>query len=130
MFQDSRGPIQKFSWGSFIIKGKEHAATTNHDSGAGKDIRLIGNHVTKWKERKGHILYKEMITKVFNKGINTLIIGTGVDGMIECADELVAFIKNKGIPNVIVEKTPEACKSYNNLYNDGVKVALLAHGTC
>ena len=62
MFQDSRGPINKFSWGSFTINGKEHSLTTNHESGAGKDIRLVGDHVSKWKERKGHILNKNMIT--------------------------------------------------------------------
>lgn len=95
MFLDSNGTIQRFSWGSFVIKGKEHSLTTNHESGVGKDIRIIGDHVSKWKERKGHILSKEMITKVLNKGVHTLIIGTGVDGMLECSEELIEYISKK-----------------------------------
>ena len=36
----------------------------------------------------------------------------------------------KGIPDVRVLPTPDACREYNRLFHEGRKVALLAHGTC
>jgi len=30
----------------------------------------------------------------------------------------------------VKEKTPEACRKYNEFYHAGEKVILLAHGTC
>ena len=60
MFEDKKGPIEHFSWGKFIIKGEEHSKTGMGKIGAGKDIRLIGLKISKWKERDGHILDKSM----------------------------------------------------------------------
>ena len=70
MFTDNDGPIELFSWGRFVITGKEHSKVSGQKSGVGKDIRLIGTEVSKWKEREGHILNKSMITGVFDKGIS------------------------------------------------------------
>jgi hypothetical protein len=41
MFDDPKGPIEHFSWGKFIICGKEHSKL-DEKIGVGKDIRLIG----------------------------------------------------------------------------------------
>jgi hypothetical protein len=130
MFNDAKGPIEHFSWGKFIVAGAEHSKTENGKAGKGKDIRLIGTEVSKWKEREGLILNNGMITGVFNNNIDTLIIGIGVEGMISCPDKIIRYIKNNGISEVILEKTPDACKLYNQLFHQGRKVALLAHGTC
>jgi len=40
------------------------------------------------------------------------------------------FIRENGVGKLIVKKTQDACKIYNELYDQGEKVALLAHGTC
>ncbi len=130
MFNDKKGPIEHFSWGKFIISGNEHSKSSMGKIGKGKDIRLIGTEVTKWKEREGHILDNDMITGVFNRDVNILIIGIGVDGMVQCPDNVVKYIKKKGIKEVILKKTPKACKVYNQLYHESKNVALLAHGTC
>lgn len=130
MFKDKKGPIEKFSWGSFIISGVGHAKTSAGKIGKGKDIRLIGKEVTKWKEREGHILDTRMITGIFGLNIEVLIIGTGVEGMIECPEKVRNYIQDSGIEELILKKTPEACMIYNRLYHEGKNVALLAHGTC
>ena len=129
MFNDPNGPIEHFSWGKYIINGKEHSKNIEK-IGAGKDIRIINNKVTKWKERKGHLLKKFMITGVFNNNIDYLIIGIGVNGALECPSKIINYINKNGIKKVIVLKTPEACKKYNEMYNKGKNTALLAHGTC
>ncbi|MBS3784285.1 MAG: hypothetical protein KGY78_07570 [Anaerolineae bacterium] len=126
MFDDPRGPIERFSWGTFIIDGEEHSTS----SGAGKDIRLIGQDVTTWTERHGHKLKKSMITGVYDRDIDVLIIGLGVHSAIECPDKVKKAIRERGISELILQPTPQACGTYNELFHRGRKVALLAHGTC
>ena len=89
MFHDSRGPIEQFSWGRFVVCGEEHGKVHGAKIGKGKDIRLIGTKVSKWKEREGHRLSKSMISGVFDERLDVLIIGIGVDGLIECPDEVL-----------------------------------------
>jgi hypothetical protein len=129
MEDQKKGPIEEVVRGKYIIQGKEHSQE-GEKKGAGKDIRIIGTEVSEWKERTGHILRPEMITGVFGIGIEALVIGTGFDGAIEVKKETIEEIRDYGIRDIIIEKTPDACKKYNELYVKGVKVAMLAHGTC
>jgi hypothetical protein len=126
-FTDADGPIEEFTWGRFIILGKTHS---DQGEGVGKDIRLIDNMVTEWKERKGHHLDPEMVTGVFEKDLKTLIIGIGVDSALEVPAETRQYIQDKGISRLILLPTPEACGMYNRLVRSGNRVGLLAHGTC
>jgi len=130
MFYDVDGPIQEFSWGKFVIAGKEHSKSYDAKKGVGKDIRLIGIEVTKWSERKGHMLSNDMITEVFDQDIEILIIGLGASGALVCPASVQNYIRQHGIKELILLNTPEACKKYNKLYKSGSKVAMLAHGTC
>ncbi|MBP1744983.1 MAG: hypothetical protein H6Q58_1961 [Firmicutes bacterium] len=120
MFDDKNGPIEHYSWGSFIVFGEEQ----------GKDIFLFKNKVRDWKERKGHELSKEMVKDVFGTDADILIIGNGADGALVVSQKMADYILDHGLKKVIVLKTPEACAEYNRLYREGEKVALLAHGTC
>lgn len=126
MFDDQRGPIEHFSWGTFVVDGEEHS--TNH--GVGKDIRLVGEDVTAWQERKGHKLKRSMITGVYDPDLDVLVIGLGVHSAIECPDKVKKAIREHGISELILQPTPQACATYNELFHRGRKVALLAHGTC
>lgn len=127
MFSDAQVPIERFEWGRFTILGVSH---TDAGEGVGKDIRLIGTEVTEWAERHGHDLKLEMITGVYGFGIDVLIIGNGVNQALLCPEVVLNRIVEKGISEIIVLPTPEACKKYNQLYRERRKVALLAHGTC
>ncbi|MHB0857670.1 MAG: Mth938-like domain-containing protein [Anaerolineae bacterium] len=71
-----------------------------------------------------------MITGVYDQGIEVLIIGLGVNQALECPQKVQDAILERGIQRVVLEPTPQACRTYNALYHDGIKVALLAHGTC
>ena len=129
MFDDPKGLIEHFSWGKYIIGGVEHAGAKKDQMGAGKDIRLVGQEVTEWRERKGHCLTEAMITGIYDRGIEVLILGIGVDGALECPEAVKRAIQAEGI-QVILERTPDACATYNALFHQGKRVALLAHGTC
>jgi hypothetical protein len=130
MFNDPKGPIEHFSWAKFVISGNVHSRSFDGKVGKGKDIRLLGSKVSRWKERKGHLLTKEMITGVFDENVEVLIIGAGVDGRIECPDEVKKYIYSRGISNLEIINTPSACMLYNRLFHQGASVAMLAHGTC
>ncbi|NLG28614.1 MAG: hypothetical protein GX557_11940 [Chloroflexi bacterium] len=130
MFDDPQGPIEHFSWARFVVRGKEHAGTEAGDVGAGKDIRLVDATVTAWSERHGHKLDADMVAGVYHQGIEVLVIGNGVRGQLKVTKKARAAIAEHGIPRLVVANTPEACRTYNELYRRGVRVALLAHGTC
>jgi hypothetical protein len=127
MFQDSKGPIEAFSWGRFLINGEIHAES---GEGVGKDICIIDGRVTAWKARKGHRLKPKMVACVMDRNIDILVIGNGVNGAIKVLKKTQDMIKDHGIQTLVIKKTPEACHIYNQLFREGKKVALLAHGTC
>jgi hypothetical protein len=126
MFDDPGGPIHHFSWGAFVIDGEEHSTA----AGVGKDIRLVGRDVSPWRERKGHKLKKSMITGVYERDVDVLVIGIGVHGAITCPEKVRKAVREHGISRLILQPTPQACATYNALFHQGKKVALLAHGTC
>ncbi len=130
MFDDPAGPIEHFSWGKFIIDGVEHSNQSNGKAGVGKDVRVIGDKVKAWAERKGHRLTPEMLDKLHGKHIDVLVIGIGVNGMMECPEDVKRAVRELGIGELILERTPDACRIYNQLYREGKRVAMLAHGTC
>ena len=129
-YRSEKGPIQFFQWGRFTIDGYEHGEGPTGTVGKGKDIRLIGTEVTRWKERRGHILSCEMITSVYDRDIEVLIIGIGAAGRIEVPQEVIRDIEKHDISRLVIARTTEACRLYNRLYHEGKRVALLAHGTC
>ena len=130
MNENLKGPIEDFSWGKFVINGQEHGKSSAGKIGAGKDIRLIGNKVTSWQERKGHVLEKAMITGIYGQDIEVLVIGLGVYKAITCPEEVEQGVLAHGIQELILQSTPEACSTYNKFFREGKRVALLAHGTC
>lgn len=128
-FEDPRGPIQGASWATFFIDGHEHSDGEKR-VGAGSDLRIIGSEVTPWSERRGHRLAPAMITGVFDRGLETLILGLGYDQRLDCPPEVVDEIRRRGIPEVILTVTPEACRLFNEAFRAGRRVGLLIHGTC
>ena len=127
MFSDPQGPIEKFSWGRFIIHGEIHSEM---GEGVGKDICIINGQVSAWTARKGHRLTPKMVACVLDEDIDILVIGNGVNGAIKVLKKTQKTIKEHGIQKLIIQKTPEACQFYNEMVRQGKKVAFLAHGTC
>jgi len=114
------GPVEELRWGAFKISGKELK----------KDIRCIGREPTPWNDRKGHLLSEEMITGVWDQPLDVLVLGMGIDGAVQCPPELCERLKSRGIPEILVLPTKDACLCFNELVRSGRRAALLAHGTC
>lgn len=128
-FHDPRGPMEFFQWGRYTIVGEEHTKTPEGLIGAGKDVRLLGHEATAWAERKGHKLTPEMVTGVYDRDIDVLVIGNGVNSMVEVPDEVREAVESHGL-ELIVERSQDACLTYNEMMREGRKAALLVHGTC
>lgn len=126
MFDDPEGPVEHFSWAKFIIRGKEHSRF----KGVGKDIMVIGDDVKEWEEMGGHHLTPRSIECIEGMDLDILVIGNGVDGIVDISGSIINKIKELGIYEIIIEHTPKACFTFNELHRQGKKVALLAHGTC
>ncbi|RCK80423.1 MAG: hypothetical protein OZSIB_3169 [Candidatus Ozemobacter sibiricus] len=131
MFADPAGPIEAFTWGRFVIAGQEHGRG-DPGAGQGKDLRILFPPltVTRWAERTGHHLRIDMITGIFDQGLEVLLLGLGANRAIACPPELVEEIRRRGIPAVELHDTAAACRRFNELVRQGRKVGLLAHGTC
>jgi hypothetical protein len=129
MTRFKKGPIDRFTWGRFVVQGEEHSEN-GHVIGAGKDIRIVGNKVTAWKEREGHELTPDMITGIYDEHVEVLVIGLGVERAVKCPKSVLKSIRKQGIKRVVLAATPKACEKYNKLVNRGKRAALLAHGTC
>ncbi len=125
--KDKAGPIETFKWARFQIDGEIHSGD---GEGVGKDVFVYDGSVSPWADRKGHRLKPHMVACVFEKDIDILVIGIGVQGAIEVLEKTIKHIRSAGITELIVQRTPEACATYNRLFNEGKRVALLAHGTC
>jgi len=130
--QDPDGPIQRMEWAMFTIDRQRHGWDDHAECevGVGKDIRLRRGQVSAWRERKGHRLDLEMITGVWDPPPHTLILGVGVYGRLKVPKRVAKAIKERGVAELIVAPTPQACQTYNQLARQGADVALLAHGTC
>jgi hypothetical protein len=126
MFDDPEGPIEHFSWGKFIIRGEEHSKGV----GEGKDICVLADEVLHWERMGGHQLKRKSVRMLKGMDIDTLIIGNGVNGVVEVSEKVKDEIGKMGVPYLIIETTPQSCKTYNEKFRKGEKVCLLAHGTC
>ena len=119
MFRDPRGPIVRFTWGTFQVRNPE-ARLTQPASELGKDIQAVAKLIG----------VDEVKYNLLDRGIEVLVIGTGVYGSLRCSEAVRASVADRGIDGVVIQRTPRACRTFNTLYHQGRRVALLAHGAC
>ncbi|RLI22559.1 hypothetical protein DRO54_00805 [Candidatus Bathyarchaeota archaeon] len=112
--------IESYGFGRIVINGKSYSS----------DIIIVGEKVkADWWRKEGHRLHIEDLKEIVNKDIDFLVVGTGYFGLMKVPDEVKRFLAEKGI-EVIVQKTAEACKTFNKLMNSKKKVAAALHLTC
>ena len=111
--------IDSYKFGEFVIKGKKYES----------NVELIGEQAKEHRYLENHELALDDFTVLINAKPSYLIIGTGAYGVVKPPKEIIDFIEKQGI-KVIVEKTGQACKTYNSLLKQGKKVAALLHNTC
>ena len=116
--------IDATSFGSITIDG----ATHEHDV----VIRLSGKVVKRKKKlskkRYGtsHTISEDEVRFVFERGCETMVVGTGQMGVARLSEEAGEFLKRKGCA-VVARPTPEAVEAFNKLKSP--KTGLF-HVTC
>ena len=112
--------IESYRFGKIVINGKSYSS----------DVIIIGDHVkSNWWRREGHRLHIEDLEEVTSRDVEVLVVGTGYFGLMKVPEDVKRFLAEKGI-EVIVQKTADACKTFNKLKDSGKKVAAALHLTC
>lgn len=119
--------IEEYRFGIITIDG------TSYDIDVQTDWH---GEVLSWPKLQDHLIGVEDVRRVVGKNPETLVIGTGEDGMAIVAEEAKIFIQEKGI-ELLVDKTGEAIKTFNILKEDSSeeegrqeRVVGLFHLTC
>lgn len=119
--------IEEYKFGFITIDGQ----TYRHDVG----INWLGE-VFDWLRTESHIIDAEDIIDALEQGPQTIVIGTGEQGMAQVTERAKKEITSRGI-ELIIDRTEQAVKTFNvrkeeSVEEEGVqeKVVGLFHLTC
>jgi len=111
--------IEEYDFGRVRIGGKEYK----------RDVILHrGKVYDNWRRREGHKLVPEDLEAILKDPPTFLIVGSGYYGLMRVPEETVKFLEGRGI-KIIVKKTADACKTFNELSRRQIVSAAL-HLTC
>jgi hypothetical protein len=111
--------IDSYDFGRVTIDGKRYST----------DLLVFPDKIkTGWQRKEGHSLQTQDLTEVLKTKPDVLVVGTGYSGMMDVPPETRAHIESEGI-ELVIQKTSEACKTFNNIVESRTVVAAL-HLTC
>jgi len=111
--------INSYDFGQIIIDGKHYS----------KDLIVFPGRVKAgWWRKKGHHLQIEDLKDALEAKPEVLVVGTGYYGAVVVPAETRKHVESEGI-ELIVQKTAEACITFNRLIESRKIVAAL-HLTC
>ena len=111
--------IDSYYFGNIVIDGKEYNS----------DVIIFADRVSSsWRRLKGHLLQLADINEILKCNPDTVIIGTGANGLMKIHTNVITELKNRNI-ELIKEKTNEAIEIYNQINPDRNVIAGL-HLTC
>jgi len=112
--------IEFYDFGQITIDGRRYT----------RDLIIIPDRVKdNWWRREGHQLSMHDLKEVVEAKPEVLVIGTGYNGYMDVPSDVQDFFASKKI-ELVVEKTSEACKTYNRLAQSKRRVVAALHLTC
>lgn len=81
-----------------------------------------------WFRQDGHLVEIKDLSDVLDLKPKTIVIGTGISGMVKIKPELSSYCKAHGI-SLIAEPTKEACRRFNKM-DDRSEAVFALHLTC
>lgn len=111
--------ISRYEFGKIIVDGVLY----------GSDVVILSDRVVTWRRREGHLLRIEDLQEALEQKPDTLVIGTGYNGMMEVPGSVVEELRSRGI-SADVRRTREAVETYNELTRKGRNVVAALHLTC
>ncbi|XP_067910008.1 mth938 domain-containing protein-like [Heterodontus francisci] len=117
--------IASLRWGEMKVEGSDTLY---------KDCKVWpgGNRAWDWREtgtRHTPGVQPADINEIIDKGIQTLVIGRGMDEALQVPEATLSFIRSKGVDAVVLQ-TEKAVQQYNKLVKEGVAVGGIFHSTC
>lgn len=112
--------IEEYYFGLININGQKYT----HDV----EVRW-NDEVLSWWRKESHLINPEDIKRAIEMNPELLIIGAGEAGIAKVSEEAKEEIFSKGI-KLIIKKTTEAVKIFNDSKIKGEKVIGLFHLTC
>ncbi len=111
--------IDSYDFGSITIDGKSYST----------DVIVFPDRVQDgWWRKEGHRLSIEDLNDITLFRPEMLVVGTGYYGLMMVPGEVREYLNSKNV-ELIVEKTTEACKTYNRLVS-AKKIVGAFHLTC
>jgi len=111
--------IEFYDFGQITIDGRRFT----------RDLIIFPDRVRDgWWRREGHQLSMHDLKEVVEAKPEVLVIGTGYNGYMDVPSDVRDFFASREI-ELVVEKTSEACETYNRLAKSKRAVAAL-HLTC
>lgn len=117
--------IDSTKFGEIIIDGNKYF-----------QVLIVGNSVTEREFEKleklfgtSHKIGDWETDELLKENPETIVVGTGQNGMLEVERNFSDRIKNEKV-ELVIAKTPEAIKIYNEKTKDGKRVNALVHTTC
>lgn len=113
--------IEQYTTGSHMtVQGTKHYQV----------LKIIHRQVKgNWWWKEGHRLDAADISDILSAKPGVLVIGTGYAGNMRVPESLRTVIESQDI-KVIAERTSDAVKTFNRLFNQGKDVAGAFHLTC
>jgi len=111
--------IESHGFGYVVIDGQRYTS----------DVIVCSDRVGDRKVRRsGHRLTREDLPGVLEAGAETLVVGTGHAGLMRVPSETLEYLQCAGL-EVIVQRTGQACETYNRLAGQTPVIAAL-HLSC
>lgn len=117
--------INSCEFGAITIDGKKYS-----------QVLIIGDRVEERDAKKLHELFNTThrvgeweTAKLLSDSPDVVLIGTGQEGVLE-VDEGVSLKLEDAVPRLIIQPTPQAIKTYNDLVKENKVVNALIHTTC
>lgn len=112
--------LTDYSFGSLTAGGVRYTS----------DLKVVEREVVpNWWRKEGHRLFPEDIADVLAAKPEVLVVGTGSPGNMRVPPETVEAIRGSGIKEVVLP-TSQAVKRFNELVDEGKRVAGAFHLTC
>jgi hypothetical protein len=111
--------IDSYDFGRIKINGKHYTT----------DLLVFPNKIkADWWRKEGHRLHIADLKEALEAKPEVLVVGTGHSGMMDVPPETRSYVESQGI-ELVVQKTAEACKTFNRLAESRTVVAAL-HLAC
>ena len=112
--------IEQYSFGNMVINGVNYR----------NDLKIIqGKVVPEWWRKRGHFVDVDDIQDILKSKTDILVLGKGSPGHMKSTEALRKFLKKNEI-ELIEEKTSNASKTFNRLFNKGKNVSAGFHLSC